>query len=263
MLGGKVPPDLKWVTEMTKRKDERRELLKDDDVHSFLERVARYIQQNSKQVAVLAVGALIVLAVFFMWINHLDTMRNDQAKALYGAEKILDTDIKDEKAEFKFDTDKAKLEAGLVELEKVISGQSGIVKQQAILQKVGVLVDLGRQSEVEALYQGLIATDRGLKVFGLMGLGDFFQAEGRYADAREQFGKLEGLRGAQLKDLAQYKTALCFKEEGNLTEATSQLKQLVQRYEKSEDNEKPPVFAKARQLLDELEKDTNSEEESS
>lgn len=248
---------------MTKRKEERRELLKEDEFHSFLERMARYIQQNSKQVTVFAVAALAALAAFFMWIQHLDGKRNDQAQALYAAEKIISTDISDENAELKFDSEKAKYEAALVELDKVIDSQSGIVKQQAILQKVSTLVHLGRQDEIEALYKDVVENDQGLKAFGLMGLGDYYHAKEQYQNAREQYGKLESLRGVpDLSDLVRYKVALSYKEEGDLDNAKTQLDQLVQSYEGTEDDAaKPPILAKAQQLLDELEKD--SEEKAS
>jgi len=245
---------------MTKRKDERRELLKEDEFHSFLERVARYSQQNSRQVTIAAAATLILLAAFFLWIRHLDTKRNDQAQELYSAEKILNTDLNDEQAELKFDSENAKYEAALKELDTVIASNSGVVKQQAIIQKVSALVHLGRQDEIEGLYQELAASDQGLKAFALMGLGDLYLSEGRYKEARDQYSQLEGLRGVpKMADLVRYKMAVCYKEEGELDSAKAELDQLVQSYSDEDDASKPPIFNKARQLLDELEKDVSAE----
>jgi len=247
---------------MTKRKEERRELLKEDEIHSFLERVARYIQQNSKQVAVLSVVAFAALAAFFVWIGHLDTKRDAQAAELYKAEKILATDLEDKDAELSFPSEKARYEAALAELDQVIAKESGVVKQQAVLQKVGVLVHLGRQAEVEELYKSVISADQGLKVFGLIGLGDFYMKEGRYKEARDQYARLETLRGVpDLNDLVRYKVAVCYKEEGQLNDAKGELERLVDAYkDQTDEGKKPPIFSKAQQLLEELKKEAGPQE---
>lgn len=245
---------------MTKRKDERRELLKEDELHSFLERVARYVQQNLRQVILGSVVLLILLFAISKYADHSVSRRDEQAQALYGAEKILDTDIADEKAKLKFASEKEKYEQALVILDETISSQSGVVKQQAIISKIAVLVNLGRQTEIEDLYQSIIGSDKHLKMFGLMGLGEFYLAEARFQDARTQFSKLKTLGDFDLGDLAHYKLALCYQAEEDLEKAKSELSQLIDAYEGEEDAvKKPPILVKAQQLYDEITKDEPKE----
>lgn len=244
---------------MTKRKEQRRELLKEDELHSILDRGARYIQQNTGQAFTYLAGFFIVVAVFFWWMGHLDDKRDGQAEVLYGAEKILATELEDKKADTFFKTEKEKLEAALVELDEVIDSQSGSVRQQAIIRKVGVLVNLGRQEEVLDLYGELISEDKGMKVFGLMGMAEFYIAEDNFSNARAELEKIQALRNTpDVNDYVKYKLAVIDKEEGNNDAAKTALKSIIDAYADEEDGAaKPPILSKAQQLYDELDKDSS------
>ncbi len=241
---------------MTKRKDERRELLREDDIHSFLERVGRYIQQNFMQVVFATVAVFALIAGSIAWVRYQGTQRDKQAETLYAAEKILNADPSDPKSE-KFASEKERYEKALAELDKVIGETSGVVRQQALLHKAQVLTHLGQQDKVEALYQDVIKNDEGMKLFGLVGLGNYYVSSGKYKEAREQFEAINSLRGTpKLKDFVDYQIAVCYKEEGDKTSAVDGLNLLVNRYrEETDAAKKPPILAKAQQLLDELNKE--------
>lgn len=244
---------------MTKRKEERRELLKEDEFHSILDRGARYIQQNTGQAFTYLAGFFVIVAVFFWWMGHLDNKRDAQASELYKAEKVLATELEDKKADHFFENETEKLEKALVELDKVIAEQSGSVRQQAIVRKVGVLVNLGRQDEVRELYGELIAENGGLKVFGLMGMAEFYLAEDDYSNARAELEKIKALRNApDVSVYVKYKLAEIDKEEGNVDAAKTALKAIIDAYAEVEDAaKKPPILNKAQQLYDELDKDSS------
>lgn len=261
-----APGDPLWDQvgrDMTKRKDERRELLKEDDIHSFLERVGRYIQQNFMQVVFATVAAFALVAGLIAWVRYQGKQQNEQAAVLYTAEKILNADPSDPNAE-KFASERERYEKALGELDKVIASTSGVVRQQALLHKIKVLNHLGQQDKIEPLYQEVIKKDEGLKVFGLVGLGNFYISEGKFKEAREQFEIINTLRGVpDLKDFVDYQRAFCFKQEGDKSSAQKELKLLVDRYANEEDAaKKPPILTKAQQLLDELNKELGTATES-
>ena len=242
---------------MTKRKDERRELLKEDEFLSFLERVARFIQQKPKKVAVWSIVAVVVLALFFGWLDYRKGVRDTQARALYEAEKILATSLDDDTSEFKFSSEAEKYQAALAALDKVIKVESGVVRQQALVHKIAVFTNLGRQDELEPIYRELASGDRGLGFIGVMGLGDLFYAQGNYKEALEKYRSLLGMDGIpKMKDLVGYKAAQCYRGLGDLTNARQELIDLIARYEGEEESAKPPIVQKAQDLLAELEKDS-------
>ena len=91
---------------MTKRKDERRELLKEDEILSKMEKIARYMQQNPMQVGLILAGILGLALLLSIMQERGRAAVNERAATLYKAEKILQTDISDENAELKFASQK-------------------------------------------------------------------------------------------------------------------------------------------------------------
>ena len=239
---------------MTKRKDKQRELLKEDEFLSFLERIARYIQQNTKIVLLYTGAALALLALFFGWMAYLEKKQNQQAHRLYQAEKILATELKDDKADQFFETDAERKEAAIIELDAIIAENSGTIRQQAMIQKIGCLVNLGRQEECEALYRELAEKDHGFRFIGLMGLGELYMAKGEHQQALEQFSRILTLRGlADLDPLVTYKKAECYHESGDLENAKHELDTLIGKFEDEPDaGKKPPILTKATDLRDKI-----------
>ncbi len=235
---------------MTKRKEERRELLKEDEILSGLERIARYIQEEPTKVFGWTAGIVLALALFFGYNAYQKSQAIDNAGDLYKAEKILGTNIDDEKSELKFDSNKAKFEAALVELDKVIASHSGMVADQAILYKINCLTTLGRQDEVKALYEKIAGGNQALRFIGIQGLGDLHMAAKEYDAAIKQYEQL--LSDKANKDLAHYKIAKACQGKGDDTQAREHLQKVLDTYADVEDGEKPPIHFKVKELMDEL-----------
>ncbi len=234
---------------MTKRKDQRRELLKEDEFLSILERIARYAQNEPRKMLIGVIGFVVVLALIFGGMAYIRGQRTASAATLYDAEKILAANLEDENSEFKFASEQDKYEAALEKLDEVISSTSGAAKHQAIAYKISCLVNLGRQDEVEGLYKTL-ANAPGFKTFGLMGLGDYHLARGQHQEALAQFERLSDSGLASVGELAYYKKAQCYKAMGENDKARDELNKILNR---SEENAQSPMTAKARALMDELE----------
>ena len=237
---------------MTKRKEERRELLREDEFHSLMERAVRYGQDNPNTVWVGIIGFVAVVVLIFGGLYYAETKKQGAATELYRAEKILNTDLADATSELKFDSEKAKMEAALVELDKVIASQSGVVRDMALVRKVRCIINLGRNSEVEAIYKELSVRGGSMGLMGLMGLGDFYLGEKQYAQAVEKYNAMLGVdNSSELEGLVKYKVALCYKEQGEPAKAVAELEDFVTSHE-DDATTRPPIFSKAKGLLDEL-----------
>ncbi len=241
---------------MTKRKEERRELLKEDEFLSFLEKIARYIERNPRRVILGTVLVLAALALFFGMLSFFKKEQEASARSLYQAEKILNTRIDDEQAELKFADEKEKNEAALAELNKVIDSEGGAVRQQAVIYKISCLINLGRNDELEDLYKVLIEEKDGLEFIGAIGLADIYYADGKYKEALDQYNTLINMsgRGADMEDLISYKMAQCYLASGDPTSAKQKLSALINKYANKDESEKHPILPKAQELLNEIEK---------
>ena len=236
---------------MTKRKDERKELLKEDAALSGMEQIARYIQNEPQKVMYWAIGVFGALALIFGYQAYSASQAKAAAGDLYRAEKILATNIEDEKAELKFGSEQEKYEAALVELDKIIDSRSGSVKQQAIMLKIRCLGNLGRSGEIAGLYDSLISEGGELQFIGIMGQADMKFAEKQYADARAGYEKLMG--SAVSEELVKFKIAQCYKEEGNTEGAKRILNEVISAHEETEAGDRPPIHFQVQSLLTELE----------
>ena len=243
---------------MTKRKDERRELLKEDELLSGMEKVAKYIQENPNKVLTWTVVVLVGMALLFGSQAYMKSQKVAAAGSLYQAEKILNTDITDEKAELKFDSEKAKYEAALAEVEKVLESASGVPRYQALLVKANCLSTLGRSDECLSIYEELASSGGKMKVFGVKGQADYYFVKKDYAKAigfYEELKKLDNVSNA----LADYRIAECHKESGDEAKAREVLNALVDKYKDAEAEERPPIHFKAEQMLTELKADDSNE----
>ena len=242
---------------MTKRKDERRELLKEDELLSGMERVARYIQNQPKKVFGIGGAVLLLLALIFgygAWQRQQDVQA---AGDLYRAEKILATNLEDPEAEFSFATETEKLEAALEELDKVIDQYSGPVQKQAYIYKVSCLIGLGRYEEVESTYASL-AQGGSLQFLGIKGLADMYLAREAFDDALAQYQRL--LDTDQFNpDQIKFHMAECYQGKGDLTQAKALLEEIVEAYKDQE--EKPPVHFRVQQMLTDLEAENGDQAE--
>jgi len=237
---------------MTKRKDRRRELLKDDEFHTILEQWALKIKEEPKKYLGITLAVFIALALIFGYLGFTKQSSLQQAATLFEAEKIMNTSLDDPDADYQFETQKQKLEAALVEIDKAIAEGSTSIKAQAKALKVKVLIDLGQVSELESLYKDLANSRGGFKIQGLIGLGDLYMSQKKYDDALAQYNQLANGSGSNpdLEDLAKLKMAECYEAKGDVEAAKRELTELVGRY--PEDEEAPPSVTEAKTLLEKL-----------
>jgi predicted negative regulator of RcsB-dependent stress response len=237
---------------MTKRKDERRELLKEDEFLSFLERIAQYIEQNSRKSLGIALGVLAFLAIIFGWISYSNRQADNRARDLYRAESILEADLQNQNDEFDFENETERYEAALAELDRLIDRQSGLVRQQALVHKVKVLTALGRFDEIEQVYQQLHDGGGQLSFMGAFGLAELKRQSGAFDEAMELYSELRNGGGfmPDFDEFVEYHMALTSKEKGDLEDASRRLNEMINRYEGQQSE--PPILARARTLLEEV-----------
>lgn len=237
---------------MTRRKKERRELLKDDEFHSFLEQWALKIKEEPGKILGIAGGAIVALGLLFGFLSYSEKAELKQAATLFEAEKIMRTSLDDPNADYQFKTQKEKYDAALAEVDKAIANSSGATLSQAKALKIKMLIDLGRDDEIESLYKDLAASKGSFRIQGLTGLGDYYMAKGRYDDALAQYNELANGQGStpDLEEWAKLKMAECHKAKGDVEAAKRELTELVSRY--AEDAEAPPSVALAKTLLEEM-----------
>lgn len=235
---------------MTKRKDERRELLKEDELLSRMDRAARYTQDNPG----IVFGGLALLLLVVGGISAAGAMSqssaNEQAATIYKTEKILESDLSAEDAEYSTELQRA--EAALTELDGSLGELSGVARHQALALKANLLITLGRQDETEAIYSELADKGKGaLKLIGISGMGDFLLGEQKYDEAANWYDQLSQAGGEDFVALVTYKKAVIKQKQGDEAGAASDLSALIDQYEGTDDA-KPPVLTQAQQLLTEL-----------
>jgi len=247
---------------MTKRKQERRELLKEDEFLSMMERWVLYAQKNTRQVLVL-VGAIFVALIAFFAYLHYSRVKSEKAAAhLYEAEKILTTQIDDQESDLEFASEAEKNIAALKVLDEIIASESGTPRYQAMVYKLTCLMNLGRNDDVEPLYQELLQGPHPFEELGLQGLGDYYFAAEDYDKALDYFNRLVASATSMgLSDQAKYDMARCYKAKGDLASARVELDALIAKFEGKEPSEVPPIVQQAKQLLAELDAATESEPE--
>ena len=141
---------------MTKRKDERKELLKTDEFKAALESGISQTKESPTKVIGAVVGAFALLGLVFLVMSYRDTAAKDAAGQVYQIEGPLFAQVDDTRDRFDFSSERQKYEQALAEAEKTIPSLSGGAKQQALLLKAGALAALGRQDEIPAVYEAVL-----------------------------------------------------------------------------------------------------------
>lgn len=246
---------------MTKRKEERRELLKEDEFLSFMERAVRFAQNQSQKVAVIAVAAIAVVALIIGGA-HLHRAQKMKASAeLYEAEKIIDTSLDDPYTKLGFEDDTQRLETALKSLDRVLAESSGEVADQARVQKIRCLIDLGRDEEVLPLYRELANSSNVFKAFGLLGIGDYLRNKGQHDEALAAYNQLlaDGDLKLLFEDLVKYHMAQCFHGKGDHTTARNELEALIAKLEARDQSQQSPILPDARDLLEQVNREDTAE----
>ncbi|MCB1042139.1 MAG: tetratricopeptide repeat protein [Acidobacteria bacterium] len=239
---------------MTKRKDEIRELLKEDEFLSYMERGIKYAQANRSRVIMAAVAFFVAIGAAIGMYEWQKVRSDKSAQALYEVEDMLLRSIDDPLAKVKFESEKEKNEAVLAKLDEVISSDSGVVADQARLHKVAVLVNLGRQAEAVKMYEDMSRSGGLMGLFAKMGLADYYLGEGDSEKALTLYnGVINSPEGrSHFEDLAKYRIAECYRKQGDDATAREQLEAIVAKYENADPADQAPIFQKAKSMLDEI-----------
>jgi len=120
----------------------------------------------------------------------------------------------------RFATEKERLEGALKELDAHFGAGHAPLGAEAGLVRGGLLLDLGRLDEAQAVYEKLLGDklDGRLKFLAREGLGYAYERKGKLAEAATTFGKLgtdAGNLGDFYKDRARYHEARLAELQGN------------------------------------------------
>lgn len=237
---------------MTKRKDERRELLKEDEFLSLMERAIQYAKGHKQNVMFGVIGFFVLIAVAIGGYEWSKVNEDKAAATLFEVEQMMQSAVDDPQAEHKFDSEQAKNEALLAKLNELIARESGIVAEQANLHKIAVLVNLGRDDETLAVYETLAKNKSAVGLWALIGLGDYYVGHDQSDQALNYYNQVLARKdGKELyEDLVNFKMAECLSKKGDKPTAREKLESIVAKYQDAE--EKAPIFQKAQTMLDEI-----------
>jgi predicted negative regulator of RcsB-dependent stress response len=240
---------------MTKRKEERRELLKQDEFLTRMERVLRALQENPRHLFLAGAAFLLVLALIVGFQVFRSNRVEEGALALFQGEKILLTELDDAQAERKFASEAEKQEAALVEFERAIATQSGEIQAQARIRAIGCLVNLGRPADTLPHYQALSKSQGVYAPIGFLGMGDCLREQGDFKAALDAYnaGFSVVTDKDTLFDLFKYRMAQTYVDSGDSNNAIAELEALVSKYA-DDPGSQPPYFSKAKTMLEDLRK---------
>ncbi len=241
---------------MTKRKEQRRELLKEDEFLSYMERGIRYAQSHRSQTVGLVVAFFAVIGIGIGIFEWNKSKHENAAQMLFEVEQLMLQAYDDPDADQKFESEQAKNEAVLGKLDAIIGGQTGISADQAQIHKVAILLNLGRESDALDTYKGLANRSGEMGLFALIGLGDFYLGANQPDEALNFYNQVLARPDgkAAYEDLIKYKMAQCYKEKGDENTAREELESIVGKYESVDD--KAPIFQQAKTMLDEINQKT-------
>ncbi len=241
---------------MTKRKDRRRELLKQDEFLSSMERAVRYAQANPRKVGMWVFTVVVVLSLIAGGLKYTQITKDKNAEALYQAERTYLRPLDDAAFDTKYETEKEKNEAALKSLDTYVSKASGNDRAQGLIYKASCQMELGKMDEAEATYSELAKESGSYGAIGQIGLGDIYFGKKDYDKALGSYKKVLSNRDKALfDDFVKLRISVLYKEKGDLENAELELESLVQKYDSLEDAEKPPLYQDAKTLLEEIKGD--------
>jgi tetratricopeptide (TPR) repeat protein len=217
------------------KKLSKKELKQPDQFVGFWQiasaRLGRFAAKNAK-VLVVSISALATVAVGMVVLSTVAEGRAARASAaLEHVQQIAGADLAPAGSPLKTDniprypTEKERLEGALAALDGHFKSPRGPLADEAALVRGGLLLDLGRADEAQAIYEKLLAgrLDPRLRFLAHEGLGYALERKGKLAEAQSTFAKL-GTDATSLgdfyKDRARYHEARLAELQGNPAEAT-------------------------------------------
>jgi tetratricopeptide (TPR) repeat protein len=194
------------------------------------QKVGRFAAANAK-VLVIGVSALATVVAGSVVMSYVAEGRAEKASvALERVQRIAAAELTLPGAPAKTDstprfaTDKERVEGALKELDAHFGSGRGALAAEAGLVRGGLLLDLGRADDAQAVYEKLLADklDARLRFLAREGLGYAYERKGKLAEAQATFAKLgtdATTLGDFYKDRARYHDARMAELQGNPGEA--------------------------------------------
>jgi len=194
------------------------------------QRLGRFAAANAKILVIGASALATVIAGSVVMSTIAEGKAEKASAALDRVQKIASAELLTPGAPPKtesvphFATEKERLEGALKELDGHFGSGHAPLGPEAGLVRGGLLLDLGRLDEAQAVYEKLVGgkLDARLRFLAREGLGYTYERKGKLAEAATTFGKLggdaDGL-GDFYKDRARYHEARLAELQGNPGEA--------------------------------------------
>jgi len=206
---------------MTKRKEERRELLKHDEFLTKMELAARYIQAHPRKVSMWVAVVVLVLAGIAGGINVYRGKQDQAAANLYNARNAFLRTADDANFDTKYETEKEKNEAALKELDELLASASGASRFQGLIYKASCLMELGQMDDAVSTYEELAKAPGEYGIMGLLGLGDLYVGREDYDKGLDYFRQVDGKSGKEFfEDIVKMRIATAQEKKGDLESET-------------------------------------------
>lgn len=219
----------------------RKELRRPDDFIALAQRVWSYVQAHAERVALIGVGAFVVVAIFIVW-GHFSDGRQGAATALLG--QVLDKQAKsivatpsDADGGVKsgdFRSAQERCTVVLAELDKLDKEYSGSdAAQTGGVVRASCLLDAGRDDEAQKAYRAYLAdasTDDPIRFLAYEGLGYALERKGKVQEAIAEFRGMGQEEGSPYRDRAMWHEARMLERLGKRKEASELYRQILEKF---------------------------------
>jgi tetratricopeptide (TPR) repeat protein len=225
----------------------KNELKRPDEFVSFWTKLgdaaARFAQERKRALSIGATALVTVLIGSVIVSQVSERKATTATDELLKVEKIATAELIPESGAAPsdgvphFKTDKERAEAALKELDGFLAGAPrNPLRQEAVLERGPLLLQLGRAPEAASAYQGLLADklDDRLRFLAHEGLGYALEAKGDLDGAAAAFGKLADdatafQDGSFYKDRAGYHKARIAELRGNRNDAAKLYREVLDK----------------------------------
>ena len=212
----------------TSKKDERKELLKEED--AFIDAANQsiaWVDKNKKAVIAGTLGLSLAIALGWGGLQAKDGQAQENSRELSAALAILDADLVSEGIPANptgtpptFESDEARLEGTLAALQAVAASSGA--GQLAKFYSADVLVKLGKKDEAKAALRALageLSQSDSLYFLAVERLAYLLEETGAAEEAIKEFERLSAPGGTFYRDQAQYQIARIHQAQGRTEKA--------------------------------------------
>ena len=218
----------------------RKELRRPDDFITLVQRVGAFVQSHAERVALIGVGAFMVVAAVIVW-GHFADQRTGAATALLGqalekqAKGIVAAPSADGGATSDdFHSARERCTVVLGQLDKLDKEYSGSDAAQAgAIVRAACLLDAGRDEEAEKAYRAYLAdasADDPVRFLAYEGLGYALERKGKFQEATAEFRGMAREEGSPYRDRAMWHEARMLERLGKPKDALQMYRQILEKF---------------------------------